>query len=125
MAYEKHTWTTGEVITAGKLNNMEDGIASAGGVMVVSSTYDNQTEKMVMGKTWQEIHDALREGVLCIVQGDVDETSVNEAFVGLACSVNANIDGYNVYVIFVGNKSGVNIITYTTDATDGYPSVED
>lgn len=27
MAYEKHTWTDGEVITKEKLNNMEDGIA--------------------------------------------------------------------------------------------------
>ena len=26
--YEKHTWTSGEVITAEKLNHMEDGIAS-------------------------------------------------------------------------------------------------
>ena len=26
MAYEKQTWTTGEVITAEKLNHMEDGI---------------------------------------------------------------------------------------------------
>lgn len=31
MAYEKQTWTTGEVITQEKLNHMEDGIANAGG----------------------------------------------------------------------------------------------
>lgn len=31
MAYEKHTWTTGETITATKLNNIEDGIAGGGG----------------------------------------------------------------------------------------------
>ena len=31
MAYEKQTWTTGEVITADKLNHMEDGIAGEGG----------------------------------------------------------------------------------------------
>lgn len=30
MAYEKQTWTTGEVITQEKLNHMEDGIANAG-----------------------------------------------------------------------------------------------
>lgn len=31
MAYEKQTWTTGEVITQEKLNHMEQGIANAGG----------------------------------------------------------------------------------------------
>lgn len=30
MAYDKQTWVTGEVITANKLNHMEDGIANAG-----------------------------------------------------------------------------------------------
>ena len=29
MAYEKQTWTNGEVITQEKLNHMEDGIANA------------------------------------------------------------------------------------------------
>ena len=29
MAYEKQTWTTGEVITANKLNHIEDGIGGA------------------------------------------------------------------------------------------------
>lgn len=31
MAYDKYTWTTGETITAEKLNHMEDGIAEGGG----------------------------------------------------------------------------------------------
>lgn len=30
MAYEKQTWTTGEVITEEKLNHIEDGLAEAG-----------------------------------------------------------------------------------------------
>lgn len=32
MAYTKQTWNTGDTITAQKLNHMEDGIASSGGV---------------------------------------------------------------------------------------------
>ena len=31
MAYEKQTWVNGDVITAEKMNHMEDGIADAGG----------------------------------------------------------------------------------------------
>lgn len=30
MAYTKHIWETGEVITAEKLNNLENGVASSG-----------------------------------------------------------------------------------------------
>ena len=32
MSYEKQTWTTGDVITADKMNHMEDGIANGGGM---------------------------------------------------------------------------------------------
>ena len=35
MSYEKQTWTTGDTITANKLNHMEDGIAEGG-----SSAFD-------------------------------------------------------------------------------------
>lgn len=30
MSYEKQTWNCGDVVTADKLNHMEDGIASGG-----------------------------------------------------------------------------------------------
>lgn len=36
MAYEKQTWHTGDIITEGKLNHMEDGIANAGGITILS-----------------------------------------------------------------------------------------
>ena len=35
MAYEKHTWETGETITAEKLNNLEDGVSGNGGILLV------------------------------------------------------------------------------------------
>ena len=36
MSYDKQTWQRGDVITANKLNHMEDGIATGGGVLVVN-----------------------------------------------------------------------------------------
>lgn len=36
MGYEKQTWANGEVITDTKLNHMEDGIASCGGLQKVA-----------------------------------------------------------------------------------------
>ena len=59
MSYDKNTWAKGDVITAAKLNNMEDGIANAGGggVLVANVTaIDEFTYDL--DKTWQEIHDA-------------------------------------------------------------------
>lgn len=42
--YEKQTWVTGETITEDKLNHMEDGIATGGGIYSVGNTvyYDGQ-----------------------------------------------------------------------------------
>ena len=38
MAYEKQTWKTGDVITQEKLNHMEDGISTGGGIYSYGST---------------------------------------------------------------------------------------
>ena len=54
MAYTPNTWATGDTITAAKLNNMEQGIASAGGGGVFIVNESNGT----LDKTWQEISDA-------------------------------------------------------------------
>ena len=122
MSYTKQTWNTGDTITADKLNHMEDGIA-AGGLMVISSTYDEQTELITLGKTWQEIFDALKAGVLCIVQS-WDVGSSNSAYVGLACSAVGAINQYIVNVIVSGGSTTVTALVYTTNTADGYPSME-
>lgn len=48
MSYEKYTWVTGEVITAEKLNHMEDGIAAANAAPIKSITIENTTENLVV-----------------------------------------------------------------------------
>ena len=44
MAYTPHTWTTGETITAAKMNNLEEGCQSAGsgGVVVALCWQDDE-----------------------------------------------------------------------------------
>lgn len=56
MSYTKTNWATGDTITAEKLNNIENGVANTGGVLVVHTTFNGNS--MVLDKTWQEIHDA-------------------------------------------------------------------
>lgn len=54
MAYTPTEWQTGDIITATKLNNMEQGIANAG-ILKVSVTDANV---LTLDKTWQEIFSA-------------------------------------------------------------------
>ena len=63
MAYEKQTWTTGDIITANKLNYMEDGITSGNEVEffpVHFSYVDNNS--IVSDKTAEEIGVAFADG---------------------------------------------------------------
>lgn len=70
MAYEKHTWQTGQVITANKLNNIQDGIG--GGVYKVNLTLQGDGSEIPYyyetDKTWQEIADAFDAGQKCLIQ---------------------------------------------------------
>lgn len=59
MSYEKQTWTTGEVITAEKLNHMEDGIVNNDTVIVTITS----TQGVISAdKTYEEILDAINNG---------------------------------------------------------------
>ena len=69
MAYTKQTWTTGEVITADKLNHMEDGIA-AGGVYNVTSTQQGNGD-LVLDKNYNEITAAMEDGKSVLVHNNI------------------------------------------------------
>lgn len=60
MAYTKHTWEDGEVITAAKLNNIEDGCGGSGAMIVTTEIVNNQ---YTLNKTVQEIYDAFLNGI--------------------------------------------------------------
>lgn len=64
MSYTQHEWTTGETITAAKLNNIEEGIEEAaqsgGGDGPLIVHFDTSTG--LMDKTVQEIYDAMTSG---------------------------------------------------------------
>ena len=54
--YDKHTWVNNEVITADKLNNLENGVANASenaAPMLVVFTYDGENSSC--SATWEEL----------------------------------------------------------------------
>lgn len=72
MSYIKQTWANGDVISAAKLNHMEDGIAGAGGVLYVGTTDGH------IDKTWQEVYNALDVNTIVIVKGEYQEVYQQE-----------------------------------------------
>lgn len=82
MSYTPTTWATGDVITADKLNNMEDGIVKAGSVYPVGVTVvipeGSETGAFTLQKTFGEIKRAIEYGSIVIVinesEPDADET---------------------------------------------------
>lgn len=73
MAYTKQTWVDGEVITAGKLNHIEDGLA---GVAMVIDAEPYGEDSQILNKTWLEIKNALLAGALCEVRSVFEDDGI-------------------------------------------------
>ena len=69
MSYTKQTWATGDTVTASKLNHMEDGIAGAGGGIVLDLV--GTTTPLTM--TFEEIADAIGSGTNVYIKNDNHE----------------------------------------------------
>lgn len=121
MNYEKQTWTTGEVITAEKLNHMEDGIKSSDDRVFIVS-YNNGR----LGNTWQEIYDAYTSGMTALVLWEyIDPTSGHFAYyssITEVASMNVDAPGgdYNPsYEVRTGSTY------YYTSSPNDYPQIGD
>ncbi len=116
MAYTKNTWNTGDIVSSQKLNHMEDGIADAGGIMVINNT-DN-----TLDKTWQEVYDAISQGSLVMLQ-DRDTTSPEEYGI-LTYFVTQVFLEDNEYSVKLASVYGENIVTmgFTANNADDYPT---
>ena len=111
MAYTKQTWNNGDIITADKLNHIEDGIANAGGLFVVHA---NEIDgNLTMDKTWQEIYDALASDALVICSTTTEQDVYIKIF-NRACINN------DIYYIADGADYEATTTFYAYSAND-YP----
>lgn len=63
MSYTPHEWQNDELITAAKLNNIEEGVAAGGGGSgALICSLNNDGNHYVLDKTVQEIYDAIYGG---------------------------------------------------------------
>ena len=107
MSYEPTVWQTGDVVTSAKLNKLENGVANAGGGVLIVHVTDG-----VLDKTWKELDDA--------VFSVLDDRAGN----GLLWSTGTyGEDGY--YSIGYYGIALQDAIIYHTNSENGYPVYED
>lgn len=114
MAYSKTTWANGDVITAAKLNNMENGIDGATS-LIAAITIDGDDK--TLDKTWQEIYDALAAGIPVYAQQVME--GVVAALFPIVTALND--DGYVVMVTSEVSQA-IAIDTYTALTANSYPT---
>lgn len=61
MSYTPTSWTTGDTITAAAMNKIENGIANAGGTLIVGYAGDE------LDKTWNELKASMEAGVIPMI----------------------------------------------------------
>lgn len=138
MAYTKQNWECGDLITADKMNHIEDGIeeASSGGVLTVNVvTTDpalNQSRSEApllragggggitdtwLDKTWQQIYDAFPN-----VRINWSGGSVTSGFQIVSEVINTSLDGCAVKT--GATSTGIGLFTFVAETTDGYPKLQ-
>jgi hypothetical protein len=112
MAYTPTEWKAGDVITAEKLNNMEDGIVGAGRALMVTAT--SETDVPTFNKTLGEIKAAVMAGIFVWVglTAEIGEQTV--AMQGLPTRYTFNEGGGGI-IVFQGNE-------YTAPTDNDYPA---
>ena len=129
MGYTPTTWTTGDTVTATKLNKLENGVANAGSALIVTEA--NGT----LDATFMDIYTALKDGIPVYVK-QVDETAgptedyACSCFLGTIFEARKYDNAYVVYArtTFEGQVSGdwytcsPAVVTYRASGASGYPA---
>lgn len=116
MSYTPNTWKSGDVVTSAKLNNIEQGIANAGALLVTATWDDNGC---TLDKTWQEIHDAA-PSVLIYGCDDVEESTYCYIFCMVA-TIKPIGGGADKYVVKAYDYVESATMTFESASSGGYP----
>lgn len=67
MSYVKNEWKRGDIVTAEKLNHMEDGIVGVGGGAMVATFTVSEDETVVTSHTVEQVSSAMKSGIVYAV----------------------------------------------------------
>ena len=112
MAYEKTTWAAGDVVTAAKLNNLENGVANAGATIVSVNTSTG-----ALNMTAGDLFQAIKSGIAVIQVADTNSEYLYNC-------IGANVDSSGYYEFYFFDPSGQLIRCIASSAND-YPVAGD
>ena len=124
MAYTKNTWKKGDVVTAAKLNNLEDGVSEGLlKVFKVTDTVDGATH--TLDKTWKEISDAVADGCVPFIFTTYLNTQPEASYDGtiiaiVTCVQTVTVGATVTYVVYSFN--GESSSEYACNSENGYPT---
>lgn len=110
MAYTPTVWETGDVITAQKLNKMENGIAGINGVL--SITVSDSGDDSILSATWQEINDAIENHTPVFVFVDGNTTMPQMVY------ATTSDDGYEAILYDISVQT---LMVYSCESADDFP----
>ena len=112
MAYEKQNWQCGDVVTAEKLNHMEDGIANSGGVAPLILQGVEEGNDVRLDKTFGEIKSAFNSGKTTWLAETVSTTDVS-------------YHALKIIAVFgsTGGSVGFGDFTFSADSDEDYPKM--
>lgn len=67
MAYEPTVWQDGDVITAQKMNKLENAVSGATGIFYVQATWDDNNDEYVLPVSCKDFYDATRNGQMPVI----------------------------------------------------------
>lgn len=112
MAYNKTTWQTGDIVTSEKLNNIENGIANAGPLVVhVTMEEVDGDDLFVLDKTWAEIN--ATQGNVIFIETTPEGWNLMS---GVGVYASADNEPYSVQFVYL-----TELIVLTADTENDYP----
>lgn len=108
MAYVPTEWKSGDIVTASKLNNIENGLKALN-VLVTKVTTTENTQ--TLNRTFKQIKDAFNAGHPVYI---LDEATSFYASIIMIDAVNFKVSCFN---------SDGDLTTFTADSNTGYPSL--
>ena len=113
MSYTPTNWQSGDKVTAEKLNKIEQGIANASAVVVLTETYDSTNNVYTLNKSWSEMYQSMSSGTMFILPLSITGDYPGVQIVSIYGVYQEGDTNYTVYTSEYG---------YSTTSQNGYPS---
>lgn len=119
MAYTPTEWQTGDIVTAEKLNKLENGVAdSSGGILAVNLILEEDSSVPSLDKTYAEIASAIENNKQVVVFN-----KLSPILTGITAHPVYSVGGDDEYTVRVLAMIGlgVGLATYVAEEEDAYP----